>query len=179
MSPFLLLLAAGAEAAEKGGLPQLDASTYPSQLFWLTVTFLSLYLAMNFIFLPRLGGIIEQRRNRIADDLDQAAELKSQAEEAEKTYHQALADARAKANAIAAETKAEIDSEIAAEQKKIDQTLNERLAEAETRIAAMKKSATAKVSEAAEETTAALVEVLIDEKPDQSVLKDAIAKVAP
>jgi F-type H+-transporting ATPase subunit b len=178
MSPFLLLLAAGAEAAEKGGLPQLDASSYPSQLFWLTVTFLSLYLAMNFIFLPRLGGIIEQRRNRIADDLDQAAELKSQAEDAEKTYNQALADARAKANAIAAETKAEIDSEIAVEQKKIDQTLNERLAEAETRIATMKKSATAKVSEAAEDTTAALVEVLIDEKPDQGVLKGAIAKAA-
>ncbi len=179
MTEFLLLLSASAEAAEKGGLPQLDASTYPSQLFWLAVTFLTLYLAMQFVFLPRLGGIIEERRNRIADDLDQAAEFKREAEEAEISYNKALADARAKANAIAAETRAEIDGQIKAEQAQMDTQLASRLAEAEDRINAMKQSANEKVDEAAADTTKALMEALVGTAPDDRAINDVIAKVAP
>ncbi len=177
MTPVLLFLASGAEAAESsgGGLPQMDTSTYASQLFWLAILFAGLYWAMDRIFLKKLGGIIEERRNRLADDYDQAAELKAQAQDAEKTYIQALNDARAKASSIAAETRTMLDKEIAAMQAETDAKLSGRVQAAEASIAEMQVRATAKVKEAAVETTQALVEALIDEKPTQDAVTAAIA----
>ena len=53
-------------------MPQLDLATFPPQLIWLAITFVALYLVMAYAGLPRMGGIIEKRRARIADDLDKA-----------------------------------------------------------------------------------------------------------
>ena len=176
MLPLLLLAASEAEGAEQGGaLPQFDTSTYIGQLFWLAISFGLLYWLMASVFLPKLGGIIEERRNRIADDYDQAAELKREAEEAEEAYLQALADARAKASTIAAETRTELDGEIATMQAEMDEKLSGQIEAAETRIAEMKAQAAEKVSEAALDTTKALVEALIDETPADDAVQSAVA----
>ena len=73
-----------AEAAHgaEGAFPPFDASTYPSQLFWLALTFGFLFWFMSKIIVPRIGGILEMRQDRIAQDLDKAHELKSEADEA-------------------------------------------------------------------------------------------------
>jgi len=164
-----------AEDASSGGLPQFDASTFYGQLFWLAITFSFLYWIMSSFILPRLGGIIEERRDRIADDLDQASEFKRQAEEAENAYNQALANAKAKAQGIASETRSELDGEIAEMSKDADNKAAAALEAAEARIVTMKTQATAKVREAATETTKAIVEALIDEHPTD----DAIAAAMP
>ncbi len=184
MSVFANLIvtaAAGAaeahEEAASAGLPQLDPTSWPSQLFWLTLTFGALYWLMAGKFLPSLGGAIEERRDRIADDLDQAAEFKRQAEDAESAYNKALADARAKAGAIAADTRAEMDKEIAALQAETEAALESQLGAAEARITAMKADASAKVREAAAETTRAVVETLIDEAPTDDAVAKAIATI--
>lgn len=188
MSVFASLTALAAFAAEEvaahggeaasAGLPQLDAAWWPSQLFWLAITFGVLYWAMAGKFLPSLGGAIEERRDRIADDLDQAAEFKRQAEEAEDAYNKALADARAKAQGIAADTRAEMDKEIHALQAETEEALEKQLAAAEARISKMKSDAAAKVREAAADTTRAVVEALIDEAPTDEAVTNAIAAVA-
>ncbi|MGF1544816.1 MAG: ATP F0F1 synthase subunit B [Parvularculaceae bacterium] len=171
--------AIAAEAAAEGGsLPQADFSTWPSQLFWLAVTFGALYWIMSSSILPRLGGAIEERRDRIADDLDQAAEHRRQADEAEAAYERALADARAKAQAIAAETRAELEAEIAEMQKTADAEAAARLAEAEARIDAMKAEASSKVREAAADVAKAIVATLIDETPTDEAAANAVSDAA-
>ncbi len=169
--------AAHGEAAS-AGLPQLDPAWWPSQLFWLVLTFGVLYWLMAGRFLPSLGGAIEERRDRIADDLDQASEFKREADEAEAAYNKALADARAKAQGIAADTRADVDKEIAELQAETNEALDKQLEAAEARIAKMKTDAAAKVREAASDTTRAVVEALIDEAPTDDAIKRAIDSVA-
>jgi len=164
----------GAHGAEKAGLPQLDTSSWPSQIFWLAITFGFLYWFMSSYILPRLGGMIDERRDRIADDLDQASEFKHQAEDAETAYHKALADAKAKAQLIAAETRGELDAELAEMQADADEKAATALAAAESRINDMKEQASAKVREAAVETTRSIVEALIDEHPTDDAIAAAM-----
>ena len=189
MSVLTTITMAAAEAADAAagsyesggaasGLPQLDATWWPSQLFWLALTFGVLYWLMSSKFLPALGAAIEERRDRIADDLDQASEFKRQAEEAEAAYNQSLADAKARAQAIAAETRAEVDKDIAAMQAETGKALDAQLAAAEARITEMKAQAAAKVREAAADAAAAIVETLIDEAPTGDAVERAIGKVA-
>ncbi|RFB04885.1 F0F1 ATP synthase subunit B family protein [Parvularcula marina] len=168
----------GEDHGNSGGLPQLEFDTYPSQVFWLVITFLILYFLCAKVFLPRLGGIIEERRNRIADDFDQAAEFKRQAEEAEEAYKKSLADAKARAAQIAAETRAQIDAEIAELQAETDKELEAELSAAEERIANTTKAANAAVLEAARETTKALVAALIDETPSDDAIDTALNHAA-
>ena len=167
----------GAEASS-AGLPQLDPAWWPSQLFWLAVTFGVLYALMHTRFLPAIGGAIEERRDRIADDLDKASEFKREAEDAENAYNQALADAKAKAQGIAAETRGEVDSDIAEMQAETDAALDKQVAAAEARIAEMKADAAAKVRDAAAETARAVVETLIDEAPTSDAAAKAVASVS-
>lgn len=169
---------AAAEAAhsEGGGLPQMDVTTFPSQIFWLAVTFGLLYWIMSSLVLPRIGAAIEERRDRIADDLDRASESKRMAGEAEAAYNRSLAEARARAQAIAGETREEVNAEIASLQKDAEETLASKTEAAEARIAEMKKSASAKVREAAADTTRAIVEALIQETPADAAVEAALAK---
>lgn len=183
MSVFTTIVLAAAdvqsgEAAASSGLPQLDMTWWPSQLFWLAVTFGVLYWAMAGRFLPALGAAIEERRDRVADDLDQAGDFKRQAEDAETAYNQSLADAKAKAQGIAADTRAEVDKEIAAMQAETAEVLDKQIAAAEARIAEMKADAAAKVREAAGDAAGAIVETLIDEAPTKDAIDAAIAKAA-
>jgi F-type H+-transporting ATPase subunit b len=188
LSVFALITTGAAAAAEiahgeaaassSGGLPQLDPTWLPSQIFWLAVTFGVLYWLMAARFLPAIAGAIEERKDRIADDLDQAGEFKRQAEDAQTAYHQALADAKAKAQAIAAETRAEVDAEIAQLRAETDAALEKELKSAEARIADMQARAEEKVREAARDVARAVVETLIDEAPTREAADKSLAALA-
>lgn len=153
--------AAEAAHGSEGAFPPFDASTYPSQLFWLALTFGFLYWMMSKTLVPRIGGILEMRQDRIAQDLDKAHELKSDADEAIAAYEQELAEAKASANEIGNKARDSAKASAEAERQKIESKLGEKLAEAEARIAAIRDSAMADVGEIAAETAEAVVTQLI------------------
>jgi len=73
------------------GMPQLDPAFMPNLIFWLVVTMVVLYVILDRVAIPRIGGTIEDRHEVISNDLEAAADLNRKAEEAEATYHKALA----------------------------------------------------------------------------------------
>lgn len=150
---------AAAAAAEHGGaFPPFDPTFFPSQLLWLAVTFGALYWLSSRVLLPRLSGIIEDRRDRIADDLAEAERLKRESEEAIAAYERELEEARANARRIAQETHEALAAETEARRKAIEAELAEKLAAAEARILEIKQRALAEVGGIASETAAAVVE---------------------
>lgn len=148
------------------GLPQLATETYPSQLFWLLVSFFILYWMMSKVALPRIAGVLEERQDRIADDLEKASELKAQTDAAIESYETALAEARARALAIAAETRQRVTEEIEHLKAETEAGLAQKLDDAETRIRATKETALAKVRDVAADTMADVVEALLGESID-------------
>jgi hypothetical protein len=91
----------------------------PSCFGWRS-SFGALYLLLSKVLLPKIANAIETRQGRIASDLSQAEQLNEDARKASEAYDAALADARAKANAIAQENRAEVLQELEAEQSKVD-----------------------------------------------------------
>lgn len=159
---------------EGGGLPQMDASHYPSQLFWLAVTFTFLYLFLSRMVLPRIGLVIEERRDRIASDLDKAADLQSKSEKALESYESALSEARAKAHTLANETRDRLNADTDARKAEVEADLSSKLAEADAKIAATKDSALASIKDVANETAAVVVEHLIGEAADAGAIQAAV-----
>lgn len=157
-----------------GGLPQLDFDTWPSQIVWTAVALVVLYQLMTNYALPRISGILEERADAIADDLDRAEDFRRKAAAAEKAYDQALKEARSKAQAIAAETRAEIQKEVDAAMAKADAEISARTAEAEKRLAEIRDDAERSIGEVARDASAAVVEALLPEAQDTDALAAAV-----
>lgn len=127
----------GAQAGEHGGssagLPQLDVSTFPSQLFWLLVSFALLYAIFSKKTLPEISGVIENRQNYIEKDIASAEKMKSEAEEVQKAYEASLGKAREEATRVLADMQDEIRA-------KADQQSADFRGKAEAEIRALEKS---------------------------------------
>ncbi len=147
-------------SGEQASFPPFDATTFASQLLWFAITFVALYYLMAKVALPRIAGILENRRDRIAADLDQAESLKRDSEAAAAAYEKALADARSKAHGIAEAAREDAKAKSEAQRKSVEESLAKQLAEAETRIAGIKSKALAEVGAIASDTTGALVSAL-------------------
>lgn len=139
----LALTAVPALAQDAGGagLPQLDPSKFATQLFWLAVTFVLLYLLMSRVALPRVRDVLEERDRRISDDLEKAEKLKEEAEAVLAEYEKAVADARRQAQAAMAAATEKAGAETAKQQQALADKLATQVAEAETRIAGAKAQA--------------------------------------
>ena len=161
-------------AGGKAMFPPFQKETFPSQLLWLAITFVALYVVMSKIALPQIGAIFQARRDRIESDLAKAQELKSQSETALGAYEKALAEARSRAQRIADDTSHRLRAEAEERRKALETELNATLAEAERTIAATKSAAMANVHTIAVEAAAAIVERLIGAVPTDSAIKTAV-----
>jgi F-type H+-transporting ATPase subunit b len=148
----------GGEAAAQAGLPQLDPSYFASQLFWLTLFFVALYLFLSRVMLPKLGGVIEARETKRANDIDAAAKANAEAQAALKSYEQSLAGAAAEARKLADAARAEANTLRSARMADQDKLLDERLSAAEIRVAAARAEGLVAAKTAAAEAAEAIVE---------------------
>ena len=141
---------AAAEAhAEKEGLPQLNVSTFPGQIFWLAVTFLLLYWLLRTKALPRVTEILETRQSRIAADLDRATRLREEAEASLLRYQQVVHEAQTKAGTTLRETRERLMADAASRQHEVDAQLGQKIEEADRRIAEAKSKALAELNDVA------------------------------
>jgi F-type H+-transporting ATPase subunit b len=166
-------------SAHNAAFPPFARDTFPSQLFWLVICFVALYLITWKLVQPRVAGIIESRKNRISGDLADASRLKTEADEALAAYEKALADARARSQAIATETRDKLQAEADRTRKGLEDQLGARLAEAEKTIAATKTAAMANVRGIAVEAAAAIVTRLTGvtaPEPSVAAAVDAVLK---
>jgi len=167
-----------------GGAPHakvfspLDPGTFVPQLVWLALTFGLLYLLLKRLILPRIGEVIEERRERIERDLQAAEKLKVETEQALASYERALAEARARANVMAKEMHGKLAAEIDKERAKLDAEIARKLADAEARIAQSKARAMAGVGEIAGDTAGAIVAKLLGKEVSRDEVQRALMRRA-
>lgn len=93
---------------ESAGIPQLDFTTFPNQIFWLVLVLVLLFLIVNHLAIPRIEGIARSRKSRIEADLEEASRAAAEAAAIRKKTAEVLAAAKSRADEIAAETRAKI-----------------------------------------------------------------------
>lgn len=155
-------------------MPQLNFQDFAPQLFWLALTFVALYLIMSRVAIPRVSTVLENRSNRIAADLATAAQLRDETDQAIADYEKALADARARAQQIGREAREEMSAEVERQRAEVDRQINEKMADAEKSINALKASALSHTDEIATEITEDLVARLLGRQVDRESLVGAV-----
>lgn len=158
-------------------MPQFDPSTFGPQLFWLLVTFVTLYLLMARLVLPRITDILGQREDRIDGNLRRAETLKEEADQVLAAYQKAINDARTQAQAALHQAAAEITASTARREAEFGKKMAAETAAAETRIRAAKTQALADVRGIAAEVATLMVGKLTGGQVDGGSAGQAVDSV--
>jgi F-type H+-transporting ATPase subunit b len=145
------------------GFPPFKTETFPSQIVWLAVTVLFLFVVLWRVAGPRIAGVITTRRNQINADIAEAQRHRGDAEAASAAYQTALAGARARAQSLADANRKSIVEEVDRAKASADATAKDDIAKADARIAASHGAARARVVEAAQDAAIAIVAHLTGE----------------
>lgn len=154
--------------------PPFETSTFASQLVSLAIAFVALYLIVSRIALPRVGGVIDARQNKIDGDLAAAQKFKDESDAAIKAYEADLAAARSRAQAISNETREKLNAQSDAERKTLEEKLAHKLADAEKTIAATRASAMSNVRGIAADAATSIVQRLTGVAPDAKSVQTAV-----
>jgi len=165
------------QSEQGGGFPPFQKETFASQLLWLVLAFVALYLLMSRVALPRIDSILEGRKQHIDGDLAEANRFKGESDEAMAIYEKSLADARNSAQTLANQSRERDAAEAEAARKALDAKLNAHIAEAETAIAGRKSAAMTNVHGIATTAAAAIIERLTGSAPAPHEVEAAVADV--
>ncbi len=154
----------GEAAGHGGGVPPFDPNYVAPQSLLAISTFGLFYRVMTNVVLPRIGGILEVRRDRIAGDLDQAARLKEEADAAIAAYEQELATAKASANEIGQKARDEARASADEKRREVETSLNAKLAESEAHIATIRDKALGEVDAIATDVVTDIMAELLGAK---------------
>jgi F-type H+-transporting ATPase subunit b len=160
--------------AAEAGMPQLDPTYWASQAFWLILIFTFLYLTLSKIFIPKIKESIDNRDNKIKDDLDEAQKLKTIAEQKLKEYETTIEEAKKEVQKITFESKNKLNSEIQNKKKEIEEEINLELKNLEREIVNLQKNSVSSISAIAEEMTSKVIEMVSGEPLNQSSIKAAV-----
>ena len=150
-------VADAAHGTAEVGMPQLDITTFPNQIFWLLVTLVVIYFVLAKIALPRIAGVLADRSGTIMNDIAAAEELKLKAKEAEEAYNVALAEAKAEAQRIAQDARDAIQGDLDAASAKADAEIAAKTSESEKAIAEIRDGAVESVKDVAKDTAKEII----------------------
>ena len=177
LSLICVAMAGGASPALAAGMPQLDASTFATQIFWLVLSFVVLYILMSRVALPRIHDVLEERQMQIEGNLQKAESLKGEAQTAQDAYEDSLAKARAEAGEALRQAQEKMAGDAAERNAALSERLTRDVLAAEKRIAGAKEEAVAGIGDLVAEVAGAAVARLAGSQADDKVVRSTVKSV--
>ena len=175
---FLLFIAFKAISidlfAAEAGMPQLDPKYWASQAFWLTIIFILLYLSLSQLFIPKIKKNIDDRENKIKEDLEEAEKLKEMAEKKQEEYDKLIEGTKKEVYKIILESKSKLGNDIALKKKSFEEEIDSEILKVQNEIQNLKKESLNNISLIAEEIASGIIEQISGDSLNQSSIKAAV-----
>jgi F-type H+-transporting ATPase subunit b len=155
-------------------MPQLVFADYPTQIFWLVVTFVALYVVLSKLVLPSIARTLGDRDSQLQGDIARAEKLRSEAETTLAAYRKAIGEARATAQAELKQTAEAMAAEAARREGELAASFAERARAAEAGIVEAKTKALAELKNVAGDAARDLVARLVGAAPAPQDVAEAI-----
>ena len=156
------------KGAESGGMPQLNPEFWISQIFWLIITFSSLFLILSKIILPKISKNIEFRKSQILENIETAEQQKEESDNKIKQYENFILKSKNEAKNYFNKARKKVLEEIDKKKDQLDKELNNEINIAEKEIIELKNNAPEKINKIAVETSSLLIRELIGEEVNGS-----------
>ena len=166
------------QAAESGGMPQLDPEFWFSQIFWLVITFGILYLVLSKLILPRISDNLETRKSQVLENLELAEKQRNESEEKLKEFDNIILKSKIDAKNLFNESRRKLLDDINNKRQKLDEEIDKEVKIVESEIEQLKKKSPEKINKIAIETSADLIKQLINADINNSSITAIVSDVA-
>ena len=170
-------LFSGSLFSAEAGMPQLDPKYWASQTFWLIIIFLSIYLLMAKIFIPKIKDNIDARENKIRKDLEEAKMFREEAEKKSKNYKNLIENAKIEAKKILSESRQKLNEDMLLKKEKIQKEIEKEITKTEVEIRKFKSSSLNKMEKISENIVSNILKDIFGEEGNASSIKATITEV--
>ena len=164
--------------AAEAGMPQLDPKYWASQAFWLILIFTILYISIAKFYLPKIKNNLDNRENKIKDDVDDANKFKELSESKFKEYEKILADAKKEVIKIQMDSKNILDKDIQSKKEAMEKEIENEISKAQKEIDELKRSSLNDIQNISENITSSIIENISGDKLNESSVKAAVEDVS-
>ena len=164
--------------AAEAGMPQLDPTYWASQAFWLILTFIVLYISIAKLYLPKIKNNLDDRENKIKDDLDAANKFKDLSELKLKEYEKILENSKKEVIKIHLESKNKLDKDIQAKKDVMDKEIETEITKAQQEINELKKNSILDIQNISKDLASNIIENISGDKLNENSIKATVAEVA-
>ena len=164
--------------AAEVGMPQLDPKYWASQAFWLILVFTVFYISIAKYYLPKIKSNLDNRENKIKDDLDDANRFKELSESKLKEYEKILEDAKKEVIKINMDSKNLLDKNIQAKKDAFEKEIDKDIAKAQKEISDLKKNSISDIQKISENIASNIIEKISGDKLNESSIKAAVEDIS-
>ena len=164
--------------AAEAGMPQLDPKYWASQAFWLVLVFSILYLSIAKFYLPKIKKNLDNRENKIKEDLDEANKMKSLSEKKLKEYNVILENSKKEVTKILLEAKNTLDKSIQTKKETIEKDIENQLTKAQKEILELKTSSINSINNISQEIASNIIEKISGDKLNESSTRAVIEDIS-
>jgi len=164
--------------AAEAGMPQLNPKYWASQAFWLILVFTILYISIAKFYLPKIKDNLDNRENRIKDDLDDANKFKELSEIKLKEYEKILEEAKKEVIKIQIESKNILEKDIQTKKDAIEKEIEKEIAKAQKEISDLKKNSISDIQKISENIASNIIETISGDKLNESSIKAAVEDIS-
>ena len=164
--------------AAEAGMPQLDPKYWASQAFWLILVFSILYISIAKFYLPKIKKNLDDRENKIKEDLDEANKLKNLSEKKIKEYEIILENSKKEVTKILLESKNILNKDIKNKKDSMEKEIENEISKAQKEILEMKKNSISSISNISQEIASNIIEKMSGDKLNESSIKAVVEDVS-
>ena len=164
--------------AAEAGMPQLDPTYWASQAFWLILVFTILYISVAKFYLPKIKNNLDDRENKIKEDLDTANKFNELSESKLKEYEKILEDSKKEVIKIHLDSKNELDKDIQAKKKIMEKEIESEITKAQKEIVELKKNSISDIQNISKDIASNIIEDISGDKLNENSIKAAVEDIS-
>ena len=164
--------------AAEAGMPQLDPTYWASQAFWLILIFTILYISISKFYLPKIKNNLDNRENKIKEDLDAANRFKDLSELKLKEYEKILENSKKEVIKIHFDSKNKLDKDIQTKKDLMDKEIEAEIIKAQKDIVELKKNSITDIQNISKDLASNIIESISGDKLNESSIKAAVEDIA-
>ena len=162
----------------EAGMPQLDPTYWASQAFWLILVFTILYISISKFYLPKIKDNLDNRENKIKEDLENANIFKEQSEAKVKEYEIILEKAKKEVLKIHSDSKSILDKDIKSKKEVMEKEIEKEILKAQKEIIDLKKSSISSIENISLNIASNIIENISGDKLNESSIKATIEDIS-
>ena len=164
--------------AAEAGMPQLDPTYWVSQAFWLILIFSILYISISRFYLPKIKNNLDDRENKIKEDLENANKFKQQSETKIKEYELIIENAKKEINKIHFDSKNLLDKDIQSKKDTMEKEIEKEVAKAQIDIVELKKNSIVSIQNISKNIASNIIENISGDKLNENSIKAAVKEIS-